>query len=547
MFMKLLFTLCLCMLLIATQAQPPLVFTAFDLNTGPTQSSSPNGFTKLGNKFIFNAFTDAEGRELWISDGTTAGTQLLADVMPGASSSIPILFGTVGSKLIFVAETSNGLEPWATDGTTAGTQLLKDINPGAVWSLSSYAYAVYNGKVYFTATDGTNGAELWATDGTTAGTQMVKDILPGAVGSNPTLATVCNGLLFFAADDGINGRELWVTDGTTIGTTMVKNITPGAASSNPSSLAAIGNKLYFSASTPTDGAELWTSDGTTAGTQMVKDINPGGIGSITNTTFISYNGKVYFSASDGVSGIELWATDGTSSGTQLVKDINPGISNYNAAYFCVYNNKLYFMATDGTNGFELWVTDGTTAGTQMLKDLSPSADGAPYNMTVYKKYMYFTATDGVAGRQFWVTDGTAAGTKIIAPPIASISNPANGSTFFMYDKDSALYTSAYFTSAGRELWSLKDTTSYPNSISNVNNNTTFSLYPNPNKGTFTLQMDNTNFTTASLMVYDVVGKLVHQQAITSSTQTIALQQPAGIYMVKLQTGDAVLTKQVVIE
>jgi ELWxxDGT repeat protein len=379
---------------------------------------------------------------------------------------------------------------------------------------------------------------------------MVKDILPGATGSMAAYPTVCNGALFFIADDGINGSELWVTDGTQSGTTMVKNIAPGSASSTPVSLTAIGNTLYFSATTAATGYELWTSDGTTAGTQMIKDIIPGAIGSVSYPMFVPYSGKTYFRASDGFNGLELWTTDGTEAGTQMVKDINVGAGNSYPGPYCVYNNKLYFLANDGINGYELWVSDGTTAGTQMFKDLNPGAnDGSPDEMFVYKKHMYFTAIQNPLGRQFWISDGTATGTKIIAPPIAPISHPANGSEFFLFDQDSALYVSAYFTSAGRELWSIKDTTSYPNSISSITSQNAFTIYPNPSDGIFTLQLGNTNFQHGSITVYDVTGKLVYmlEEIPQTPIHKVKIEAPKGIYLLKLQLDDAIQTKQIAIE
>ena len=88
-------------------------------------------------------------------------------------------------------DATNGRELFETDGTLAGTTLVKDINPGGGSSYPTVGYgagldqfAVLGGKLYFGANDGTNGHQLWTTDGTSARTTIVDEINPGSVGTN---------------------------------------------------------------------------------------------------------------------------------------------------------------------------------------------------------------------------------------------------------------------------------------------------------------------------------------------------------------------------
>ena len=82
-------------------------------------------------------------------------------------------------KLYFTADDGeNGNELWVSDGTAEGTQLLIDLNPGTSYSnyyKSSNAsnFTEFNDKLYFTANDGENGNELWVSDGTAEGTQLL--------------------------------------------------------------------------------------------------------------------------------------------------------------------------------------------------------------------------------------------------------------------------------------------------------------------------------------------------------------------------------------
>jgi trimeric autotransporter adhesin len=112
-------------------------------------------------------------------------------------------------NVYFAATAADGTarELWKSNGTEAGTVMVKDIKPGAS-SSPSYITNV-NGTLYFAANDGVHGTELWKSDGTEAGTVMVKDINPSG-GSFPEDLTNVNGALYFTADDGVHGPELWV-------------------------------------------------------------------------------------------------------------------------------------------------------------------------------------------------------------------------------------------------------------------------------------------------------------------------------------------------
>ena len=131
------------------------------------------------------------------------------------------------NKLYFTAsDEENGNELWVSDGTTEGTQLLIDIDPstdnyGNANSSAPESLTEFNGKLYFSADDGETGRELWVSDGTAEGTELLLDIVPGiseygyAYSSDIRYFTELNGKLYFRADDGKTGDELWVTDGTT--------------------------------------------------------------------------------------------------------------------------------------------------------------------------------------------------------------------------------------------------------------------------------------------------------------------------------------------
>lgn len=146
-----------------------------------------------------------------------------------------------------------------TDGTSAGTILLRDIVPGAEDSMSP---TTDNGlqigaTIYFTAAGLDGGTELWKTDGTSGGTVLVRDIRAGSGSSDPRSFADLGNHLFFAADDGVHGRELWTSDGTSSGTRLVGDIYPGSASSEPQYLTNSNGTLYFSADDDVYGRQPW--------------------------------------------------------------------------------------------------------------------------------------------------------------------------------------------------------------------------------------------------------------------------------------------------
>lgn len=386
----------------------------------------------MNDKLYFAGNDGVNGQELWVTDGTEAGTVMVKDINPGSGNAI-VLTGfftafthtVYNSKLFFAANNgTNGQELWVTDGTEAGTVMVKDINPGSGSGidLGTRTYE-YNNNLFFSANDGTTGLELWVTDGTEAGTVLVKDI-HSAGSCVPDGFAVANGKLYFSALSNDEGRELWVSDGTGTGTTLVKDITPGSLSSAPWGMTAYEDKIYFSVtSVPNYNGlhsvyDLWVSDGTDAGTVLFENHVQ---------SFYVYNGHLYFGkiTSDIVSPFAFdyafYKTDGTPQGTVLLKQLTDGTSFEYPRSYMAAGGRLYFLrnydpfegSSEAYHINDLWVTNGTSATTQLINhaDNSPlSVYNAYSNMVEYNGSLYFVKYSGI-GKSLYKIAGTPSGMK----------------------------------------------------------------------------------------------------------------------------------------
>ncbi len=339
--------------------------------------------------------------QLWRSNGTAAGTTLVAQVGPslaemGSRPQLPT-FVRLGSALCFYgSDETTGGEPWRTDGTTAGTYRLRDINPGPV-SSGAGNFTAFKGHIYFSAYNGSTGA-TWRTDGTIAGTQVFSSISSG--GSISNFAVLGDYLLLPST------RFLYRTDGTTAGTVLVATVSPTTAYSL-GDLTVVGNQVFFSAYTTATGRELWKTDGTTAGTVLVRDINPGSANS-NPVELTALNGRLLFQATSAANGRELWQSDGTAAGTFILKEFNPGTASGDPGNLvAVGSRRVYFSANDGATGNELWRTDGTAAGTIRLADTYPGPGGGGATcIALAGGQMYFKAFTpaGGPGMELFVFD-----------------------------------------------------------------------------------------------------------------------------------------------
>ncbi|MCP3981991.1 MAG: hypothetical protein GY716_22025 [bacterium] len=384
-----------------------------DIIEGPL-SSGPEIIGEVDGEVYFQA-SDTEARGLWRTDGTEVGTVPVAPVRVFVSPTT-ITAGTattaaLGGVLYFSGSgSSGGYELWRSDGTPFGTYLTRDIREGA-GSSGPRDFARVGNKLLFSADDGTHGRELWSVEGATGHPTLIADIRPGAGTSDiQWLDGDSLGALLFAADDGVHGRELWITDGTKEGTRLVADLRPGPESSRPQSGAVFRGATFFHADDGVHGREVWRTNGTAGGTRLAIELVPGPESGDVRQIAATERALIISSRMDSPH-VALWGSDGTQSGTRRLHE--SGTTHSDPWLFAAFGGKTVFAADDGIHGEEPWITDGTPEGTRLFVDVNLDGHSDPKLYTAVGDRLFFRATDAAHGEELWVSDGSVAGTRVL--------------------------------------------------------------------------------------------------------------------------------------
>lgn len=319
-----------------------------------------------GAKDVFAAAKADE--ELYVSDGTAAGTKKLKDIeTTGEYGSKPSQLTMLNGKVVF--KTSAGkVGLWASDGTETGTIQLSTLN------ISSIQF--YQNKIYFWGKQGDFGTDkLWVTDGTVAGTKLF---------SIPNLTYLQNLAFTENASYVFDSGQLKKINLNTFATTLIYD----TKTSGPvNTLFTMNGKEYFSTvkyswGVATDKNILYEIDGTTGEAKIIKEFK----NRISSDPYVAENFAV-FKTTSAIDEEEILIFNGTTAGAIEI-DLKEGAGSY-AEHFCRAGNRIYFTAGHKTTtkdyGRELMVTDGTVGGTKMVADLSVgTGSGYPRNTAFTK-------------------------------------------------------------------------------------------------------------------------------------------------------------------
>lgn len=372
----------------ALAADPPHLLK--DLRPGDIWNPFAEHFTTVGDRVFFDADDGVHGRELYVSDGTADGTFMVKDINPGSGSGLRFHNGlvdvnaltAVGDRLFFIARDGvSGAGLYVTDGTSEGTQRLAHRREcdGA-----SQRMLAVGSNVVFASKNAVGKCRIFASDGTAAGTRAISRAVPSFrkpvlfnnevffLGRNDDYGTTLwkNSMLpggratmvysFYGFTEQLvaSGPNLylnpstllWKTDGTTAGTKIVAP----KLRLNANWLSDVDGRLVFVSNYSSKyGPSIWRTRGTTETTRMLKELGPDG-GSINWGGHATDHHAYFNTAYEG-----LWASDGTSAGTQRVGDMT-------ALWSTSLGDQLYFSGSEGTSQYPVFTSDGTAAGTHRI-------------------------------------------------------------------------------------------------------------------------------------------------------------------------------------
>ncbi|MEQ9103264.1 MAG: T9SS type A sorting domain-containing protein [Rhodothermales bacterium] len=432
----------------------------------------------LNGKLLFRLQGSATGfsqspyfEDLWVSDGTPDGTFSLTDVKSRYRIGHSI---ALGNHVYFLKHLADGYrnsvsELWITNGTKVGTELLASFRAsdegiveslhefdGALWfvtkrygesrypvqydlvqfdtvshestttGFTSSTYMDITGisesKLFLFVGEDDGGLELWAMDKDSRDPQRVHAFPDDTYVSTYAtwgIATTSSHFLFKSSNSR-HFSDLYASDGTPEGTHLLTNKMGGWSTWNPGRKSGVvGNRALFQAPDSTHSERIWTTDGTVEGTEILTWPESGDPFDVTDG-FTVFRDEVFFAAWQRATGWELWATDGTPGGTRLAADFRPGPESGSVDPVVATNSGVLGTALDLSGNPRLWYSSGIPGKERTVPyvtDYARNNSSHPQRFRRFGNTVYFTAGTEETGRDLWKTDGTPSDTDLLFPPV----------------------------------------------------------------------------------------------------------------------------------
>jgi len=449
--------------------QQLLLSSSYGAPTSPT-ASAPSVPLVDGNRAWFTAVSRDHGRQIWVTDGTTAGTHMAFALSAAVNQyRFPLLAAGQGNLLF-----SDGGRIWISDGTLPGTRALSagfyattigkvgshamismnpqggsqtpsllsiDLRSGAIedftplWVNYGVQQQDLDGQMYLNATALGGTLRTWVTDGTLAGTRMLQTLDGTPVLARGNFAAFRGSIYFEGSSDNLSSAFYRIPKESTSAERLFAS-------------GAIFLPLYYL--TPTRNGiayfrlgQLWVTDGTASGTQQLAvPGNP-------YEPLATLGGRVVFSGNTPAHNSEPWISDGTVAGTHELIDLNPGAGSSYPSTFRVAGDRMFFDVT--VNGVRsLQRTDGTAQGT-ITAAMIPNG---PQFVVAFGDGMLYADGSDQSGRNLWFADGDAPPRQLTQSFMerALIPNAAPWNRPLTQSIRGTLIFQIYETANGGQLW-----------------------------------------------------------------------------------------------
>ncbi len=497
-----------------TLAQTPVLVA--DLNPGATDAFDPSNYrgAYVGNNIVFPANDGTSGLELYI---LKAGKiSLLKDINPGQNGSSPIGFTALNGKLYFTAfDSGNGAALWVTDGTTEGTRMVADVSPSTSNVHPTGLTLAKSGFLYFSVDQ-----KLYRSDGTTQGTSEV----PGAsnVGLAPnreyTGRIVCpynNGIAFLTKDN--QTLKLWKADDKAV---LLGEIKSSSFFFDFYGLTQVKAGLAFGANSSFDanfsGLYVFQAQNDT----LIKlPINNKVNANIGRTMVFNDTLLVGLERATG-----YFSTDGTPEGTQILSGSTPSFLVQREPIPHIKSGKyLFFRESEASFSQAFSITDGTKAGTKPMA--SPQESFTSEIISIGGYVFWAVGTSNNFSPEIWQgRPATRTATKLYkftgGSPINSIVplGVQDNKLYFISRMNSAVGAELHSLSLNVVITSTKEPT----------NQSTYSLKNFGNQLTIT---SAEGVEKVQVNIYDLLGRKI-KAFKTETSSTLEVNLPKNIYLVE---------------
>lgn len=467
--------------------------------------------------------------ELWVTDGTQQGTQVVKEINQFGGAGINGLH-KVGNRLVFSATEDSG-DVWATknydlyvsDGTAQGTFMLADLNEWSSDFLTSSRVISFNNKFVFCSS-----THVMVTDGTISGTKQLSPITQYAQGFG---YCEMNGKVYFAINQN-NSIEIWTTDGSVPGTMMAKNLTASnAAIQYASDMKAYNGKLYIVGAPVGQGMDLYAYDGSPNGTVSKVEIVTG-MNSYPSQLSL-YNDRLWFIASNmNHTNLYVVNTDNQVYAVPTVEDIDV----YGELAFG--NNRVYF--TDGMSNRFIYSVQAETDFSFQQIDLGDYR--LPFYWQTGKGFLvakgggiYLAAYDSMNVQQYFVKvkDNNV---QAMMPATFNVTHPFNAlvscglaDAFDFTVFNNKIVVPANFDNSGRELWFFEDADL--TGIKDAEKAAQLTVFPNPATDVVNISTGLGNYCQTEIVIIELSGKVVLSQTGNSELVSVnTTKLSAGEYI-----------------